>query len=88
MIAVVIASLIYLFFWIYVLVASNHRFYFADSVDIYGVGQLIMDILLFPIIIIGFVIAIAEFRKSQSLPELRLYWMRDPILLFEEIFIE
>lgn len=52
--------------------------YFEISIsDITGVGQLFVDALLFPTVIIGFWIAITEFRKSQALPDLKLLWGGD-----------
>jgi hypothetical protein len=45
--------------------------------DISDVGQLFADVLLFPTVIVGFWIAITEFRKSRALPDLKLLWRGD-----------
>jgi hypothetical protein len=50
--------------------------YFCIS-DISDVGQLFADVLLFPTVVIGFCIAITEFRKSRALPDLKLLWQGD-----------
>jgi hypothetical protein len=51
-------------------------FFFPES-TITSVGQLFADVLLFPIVIIGFWITFTEFRKSQVLPKIQLFWMGD-----------
>lgn len=50
--------------------------YFCIS-DISDVGQLFADVLLFPTVIVGFWLAITEFRKSRALPGLKLLWRGD-----------
>ncbi len=49
-------------------------FYFPQNGDYYSYKQLFADILLIPIVVIGFYLAIREFRKSQEKPDLDLWW--------------
>ena len=42
--------------------------------DVFSLGQLLVDAVLLPVAIIGFVMAMEEFRKAQAIPELSLYW--------------
>lgn len=49
-----------------------------------GAGQFFADWLLFPTVIIGFYIAIKEFRKSQSLPKLEIFWSGDAGVIKDE----
>jgi hypothetical protein len=60
--------------------------YFSIS-DITGVGQLFADILLFPTVIIGFWIAVTEFRKSQASPSLKLRWRGDKAVSVEKDYL-
>lgn len=57
--------------------------YFSIS-DVASVGQLCFEILLFPTVIIGFWITIEEFRKSQVLPKLSLFWKGDRTIDLED----
>ena len=51
--------------------------------DISGDIQVILEIIGLPIIIIGFYIAIEEFRRTQLIPDLRLYWQGDAATQYE-----
>jgi hypothetical protein len=50
---------------------------FYSISDISGIGQLVIDILLLPTVIIGFYITIVEFRKAQEKPQIELQWFGD-----------
>jgi hypothetical protein len=47
---------------------------FLPLSEVTGLGQLCADVLLLPLVIVGFAVTVHEFRKSQERPELRLFW--------------
>jgi len=61
-------GLLFIFLSLWVLILFHELQGGAD------VWQLILDLILLPTVIIGFVMAIKEFRKSQALPNLELLW--------------
>lgn len=45
--------------------------------DIFALGQLLVDAVLLPAAVIGFLMAAEEFRQSQAAPHLDLFWSTD-----------
>ncbi|MBE2197831.1 MAG: hypothetical protein IAE79_04415 [Anaerolinea sp.] len=52
-----------------------------------GAGQLFADCLLFPTVIIGFYIAIKEFRQSQITPKLEISLYTQDVIVDNDVFI-
>src|SRR5262245_16325206 len=66
-------------------------FIFISSLSysyIFSLVQLIINIVLLPVIIIGFDITMREFRKSQDTPDLDLMWEVSPGKLEKSINID
>ena len=53
--------------------------------DTFSLGQLLVEATLVPTVIIGFIIAITEFRLSQNTPKPRLYWEQSPGIITSEV---
>jgi hypothetical protein len=56
--------------------------------DIFSLGQLLVDAVLLPVVIIGFLMAVEEFRKSQARPDMDLYWEAEPNGTVKELVLE
>jgi hypothetical protein len=46
--------------------------------DTFSLGQFILDLILLPTVIIGFFIAVHEFRKTQHTPDMDILWETEP----------
>jgi hypothetical protein len=56
-----------------------------DWGDIYSLGQLLVDAILLPVAIYGFIMAAEEFRKARMVPRLDLFWEVEPDKTEKEI---
>ena len=65
-------------------VAKDH----LEFGDVFSLGQLLVDALLLPAAIIGFLYAAAEFRKSQAKPDIDLYWEVESEGIAKELPVE
>jgi hypothetical protein len=59
-----------------------------DWGDLFSLGQFLVDVLLLPVAIFGFVLAMEEFRKAQASPSLDLYWETEASKHEKEIVLE
>lgn len=64
-------SLIIVLLLIFIISLSSAIFSIGDM---FTFGQLLVEIVLIPIFIIGFAFTIVEFRKSQETADLDIYW--------------
>ena len=53
--------------------------------DLFSLGQLVLDALVLPVAVVGFVVTINELRKAQAIPRLALYWESEPGVVDREL---
>ena len=67
-------SLIVITLIISVILLGAQHLYSLSFGDLFSLGQFLVELILIPTVIVGFIIAIAEFRASLHKAQLSLYW--------------
>ena len=68
----ILVAVVYLL--VYLSLFLGNKIYGFEADALFSLGQLVVEILLIPIVVIGFYIAVYEFRASIQTPKLDLFW--------------